>query len=79
MGTIRQLVTPVEGSTDRKEYRRGPAAADLLWAAFDMLLSWMEIARQRRFLQMLDDRLLQDVGLSRADVEAETSKPFWRV
>ncbi|WP_119460443.1 DUF1127 domain-containing protein [Rhodospirillaceae bacterium SYSU D60014] len=44
-----------------------------------MLLSWMEIARQRRFLQMLDDRLLQDVGLSRADVEAETSKPFWRV
>jgi len=35
-------------------------------------------ARQRRALVALDDRLLRDVGLSRADVEQEYSRPFWR-
>ena len=34
--------------------------------------------RQRRALAALDDRLLQDIGLSRADVERECSRPFWR-
>ncbi len=33
---------------------------------------------QRRALAELDDRMLRDVGLSRADVEREISKPFWR-
>jgi uncharacterized protein YjiS (DUF1127 family) len=26
----------------------------------------------------LDDRLLRDVGLSRAEAEREAHKPFWR-
>jgi uncharacterized protein YjiS (DUF1127 family) len=34
--------------------------------------------RQRRALALLDDRLLRDVGLSRADVEREYSRPFWK-
>jgi uncharacterized protein YjiS (DUF1127 family) len=39
---------------------------------------WSERAAQRRRLRQLDDRLLHDMGLSRADVEQEASKPFWR-
>jgi uncharacterized protein YjiS (DUF1127 family) len=45
----------------------------------DMLLEWHERSRQRRALMALDDRLLKDIGISRADAERETSKPFWRL
>jgi uncharacterized protein YjiS (DUF1127 family) len=39
---------------------------------------WAERARSRRFLRGLDDYMLKDLGLSRADVEREASKRFWR-
>jgi uncharacterized protein YjiS (DUF1127 family) len=42
------------------------------------LQEWWERNRQRRSLGRLDDRLLKDIGLSRADVEHELSKPFWQ-
>ena len=32
----------------------------------------------RHHLRELDDRMLRDVGLTRADVTRELSKPFWR-
>ena len=46
--------------------------------AFEQSLAWLERARQRRQLRELGDHMLKDIGLSRADVEAEASKPFWR-
>ena len=42
------------------------------------LLTWQHRARDRQQLQSLSDRLLRDIGLTRADVFAEASKPFWR-
>jgi uncharacterized protein YjiS (DUF1127 family) len=50
------------------------------WVAhgFGQVSVWLERARQRRQLQQLGDHMLKDIGLSRADVELETSKPFWR-
>jgi uncharacterized protein YjiS (DUF1127 family) len=47
-------------------------------SAFEQALAWLERVRQRRQLQQLGDHMLKDIGLSRADVEAEASKPFWR-
>jgi len=44
----------------------------------EVLLNWFERARQRRHLGQLSDHMLKDIGLSRADVESETAKPFWR-
>ncbi len=46
---------------------------------FEMLGVWQARERQRHHLRELDDRLLRDMGISRADVELEASKPFWRV
>ena len=52
-----------------------------LWLrrAADLLLLWHGRARQRRQLQNLSDRMLRDIGLTRGDVMAESSKPFWRL
>ncbi len=44
----------------------------------DRLLLWTERAGQRHRLAELNDHMLRDIGLSRADVMAEVSKPFWR-
>lgn len=44
----------------------------------DRLLTWSQRARDRRALQTLDTHLLQDIGLSQADVERESTKYFWQ-
>ena len=44
----------------------------------DRVASAHERRRQRHALARLDDRMLRDIGLTGADVEAELSKPFWR-
>lgn len=43
-----------------------------------LLLTWQQRARDRHQLQSLSDHMLRDIGLTRADVYAEASKPFWR-
>ena len=45
---------------------------------FEILLEWQARERQRQQLRELSDHLLKDLGLSRADIEKEASKPFWR-
>ena len=35
-------------------------------------------ARERAELAALDDRMLKDIGLTRADAEFLSNKPFWR-
>ena len=50
----------------------------LLVKASDTLLDWQDRARQRHRLGEMDDHLLRDIGLSRADLEHEIEKPFWR-
>lgn len=52
--------------------------ASLVARTVDLLLTWSDRMRQRRHLAELDDRLLQDIGVSRADIESEISRPFWR-
>ncbi|UEM23737.1 DUF1127 domain-containing protein [Skermanella mucosa] len=50
----------------------------LLVTVFDTLLDWQDRVRQRHRLGEMDDHLLRDIGLSRADLEREAAKPFWR-
>jgi uncharacterized protein YjiS (DUF1127 family) len=39
--------------------------------------AWFERMRSRDSLARMDDRLLADIGLTRAEAEAEASRPFW--
>ena len=41
------------------------------------VLRWQELHRQRRLLAQLSDGALKDLGLSRADIQQETERPFW--
>ena len=43
-----------------------------------LLREWRRRARDRAQLASLDDRMLRDIGLTRADAEFLGSKPFWR-
>ena len=42
------------------------------------LREWYEVYRQRRALLGLDDAMLKDIGISRADALHEGNKLFWR-
>jgi uncharacterized protein YjiS (DUF1127 family) len=41
------------------------------------VLRWFEVRRQRQLLASLSDDALKDIGMSRADIQQETERPFW--
>jgi uncharacterized protein YjiS (DUF1127 family) len=72
--SIRTSHATLAGLTARSQ----PWLASRVGRAVDLLLTWHERARQRRHLRSLNNYMLRDIGLSRADVEGEAAKPFWR-
>jgi uncharacterized protein YjiS (DUF1127 family) len=67
----RSLNLPLSGT-------RASGRVSLLSTVFQWLYAAYERQRQRQALLKLDDRMLSDIGVSRADVEREGSKPFWK-
>jgi len=61
----------------RRQHARDTALG-LLRKAVNRVIRWQERAHERRHLIGMDDRLLADIGLSRADVQSAFDKPFWR-
>lgn len=51
--------------------------ASLLRTFGQRLDRWHALYRQRRQLAALSDDMLKDIGLSRADIETEATRPFW--
>ena len=47
-------------------------------SALDTLLLWQARADERLRLAQMDDRMLGDMGLSRAEAAHEAALPFWR-
>ncbi len=43
------------------------------------LLDFLSLYRQRRALARLDDRALEDIGVTRAQADAEARSGFWDV
>jgi uncharacterized protein YjiS (DUF1127 family) len=59
----------------RSTLERAGAAAGRVFA---MLRQWRRRARDRADLAALDDRMIADIGISRAEAEFLGNKPFWR-
>ncbi len=59
------------------------AILETLWAlavyALMLFVTWQERVRERRALGSLDDRMLRDIGISRADADREIRKRFWEM
>lgn len=49
----------------------------ILRAAWAQLGRWHALYRQRQQLAAMSDEMLKDIGLSRADIQMEVSRPFW--
>ena len=47
--------------------------------AFDNVVFRLELARQRRHLSELDDRLLGDIGVTREEARIEAKKSLWEI
>ncbi len=55
----------------------GPVAGAWLRAVIGFVARCAERRRQRQVLGELDDRLLKDIGITRAQARFEADKPFW--
>ena len=60
------------------DYSLKSAALHMLVWVFETVAIWHERAVQRRQLGELDDRMLRDIGIGRADAERESGKRFWQ-
>ncbi len=56
----------------------GSYLQDGLIHLFDVVQNWAERRRTRGQLYRMPDYMLQDIGVSRAEVEQEFEKPFWQ-
>lgn len=52
--------------------------AKMLRDGVNHILTWQARIDERQFLQTLDDRMLSDMGVSRADITREVDKGFWQ-
>jgi uncharacterized protein YjiS (DUF1127 family) len=76
--TILTPALPLENAGWRMLQRVAPALADAAMVQFATLCAWQCRAEMRQRMIRLDDNILDDIGLSRTQVEAEAAKPFWK-
>lgn len=57
---------------------KGGERARRLVSALDAILDWIERSKQRAALASIEPHMLYDLGLSRADLDAECAKHFWQ-
>ena len=80
MSTLTQL-HPRQPARAQVAARHRTALDDLSDAAqsfFATLRLWRRRMREREQLSRMDDRMLADIGITRADAASLSNKPFWR-
>ena len=58
--------------------RRASFIGEGLVNLFNQVNAWSERRRARNHLYQMPDYILHDIGVSRAEVEGEYEKPFWK-
>lgn len=59
--------------------RRLPVLAALAITFARIVVIWDTRRRTRAHLATLDDRMLDDIGLTRAEAGREAARPFWSI
>ena len=59
-------------------HRRPGAMSGVAGRVLTIVREWRRRAHDRAELAKLDHRMLRDIGLTQADAEYLSSKPFWR-
>ena len=71
-------MSSVNGSTKGAAGFFRPAASGFgIVRLFERVLDWQERSKQRVHLMELDDRMLRDIGMTRADAVREYRKHPW--
>ncbi|WP_022963990.1 DUF1127 domain-containing protein [Halopseudomonas pelagia] len=78
MKVARKQITEQGG----QEYARSPRrltgqAKALMLAVVRRVQRWQRLAYERRLLGSLDQHQLRDIGISRAEAQRESARPFW--
>lgn len=76
--SIREIRTPFAVMADRRATAARRAMASVCIALATAMQRARRRARLRRELEWLDARQLRDIGRTRAELELEAAKPFWR-
>jgi uncharacterized protein YjiS (DUF1127 family) len=63
-------------TTFNADFASAPVAAPAVHGLVGRIAAALSVRRERRALMALDDRMLADVGLSRADAYREAHRPF---
>jgi uncharacterized protein YjiS (DUF1127 family) len=58
--------------------RRNSYIGEGLVGLLNRVAEWSERRRARGHLYQMPDYILHDIGVSRAEVDAEYGKPFWK-
>ena len=65
-------------SRPARRINSGAGVSVVAWWFVDSVLLWQERSRQRHMLAAMDEHMLRDIGLDRAQARFEADKPFWR-
>ena len=63
---------------NRGTVRQSSYISEALVTLFNRINDWAERRRTRNHLYQMPDYMLHDIGVSRAEVENEYEKPFWK-
>jgi uncharacterized protein YjiS (DUF1127 family) len=76
-GNMAQVISNL-GSRGTVRQSHSSYISEGLVALFNRINDWSERRRTRNHLYQMPDYILHDIGVSRAEVEGEYEKPFWK-